>query len=142
MRFNRTDVVTGLALSGAVALVFTAALRAGVSSTGLRGDIEVVASALFILTLPAGALAALCGRLVVQSGLETAFWVTGGAWILLTLPYGAFLSRGVRRLLRKRMVRFHHSSPGRHSALRLRFKSRPTGVRGRRKIITDSSGVA
>ena len=100
MRLNRTDVITGLGLSGAVALVFLAASRAGMASTGLRGDIEVIASLLFILTLPAGALAALCGRLVLQTGSETAFIVTGGAWILLTLPYGVMLSRGVRRLSR------------------------------------------
>ncbi len=98
MRLSRTDVMTGLALSGAVALVFTAAIRAGMSATGLRGDIEVIASVLFILTLPAGALAALCGRLVLQSGIEAAFMVTGVAWILLTFPFGALLSRGVRRL--------------------------------------------
>lgn len=98
MRFSRTDVITGCVLSGAIAMVFAAAIRAGLSSTGLRGDIEVIASALFILTLPAGALAALLGRLVLLSGLETAFIVTGVAWILLTLPYGVLLSRGVRRL--------------------------------------------
>jgi len=98
MRFRRTDVITGLGLSGAVAVVVAAAIRAGMSSSGLRGDIEVIASLLFILTLPAGALAALCGRLILQSGLETAFMVTGVAWILLTFPYGALLSRGVRRV--------------------------------------------
>lgn len=98
MRFNRTDVITGLALSGAVAMVFIAAIRAGMSPAGLRGDVEVIASFLFFLTLPAGALAALCGRLVMPAGSETAFLMTGVAWVLLTLPYGALLSRRIRRL--------------------------------------------
>ena len=98
MRFRQIDIVIGLFLSAAIGMAFVAAMRAGMSSTGLHGGIEVIASLLFLLTLPAGALAALCGRLAMPLGAEAAFIVTGVAWMLLSLLYGAILARTMRHL--------------------------------------------
>ena len=86
MRWIRFDVIAGCALSAAVALLFTAASRAGMPTTGLHGGIEHVAALFFLVTLPAGALAALCGHLALRVGPGAAFTVTGVAWVLLSFP--------------------------------------------------------
>lgn len=98
MRTTRIDVTVGFGLAGLIAAVFAAAIRAGMSSTGLHGSIEVAASFLFLLTLPVGGLAAVCGRFAMPYGFETAFMVTGITWSLLSIPYGAIVSRGCRGL--------------------------------------------
>jgi hypothetical protein len=102
LRATRSDVTVGFALAGLIAAVFAAAIRAGMSSTGLHGNIEVAASLLFLLTLPVGGVAAVCGRLATPYGFETAFMVTGIAWSLLSAPYGAIVARGCRGYFRHR----------------------------------------
>ena len=101
MRFRRTELASGVVLSATIATVLAIAMRAGMASTGLDGGLELVASFLFLLTLPAGALAALCGRLAMPLGIETAFVVTGVTWTLLAFLYGALLAHGTATL-RKR----------------------------------------
>ncbi|MDP1862261.1 MAG: hypothetical protein Q8K82_26675 [Gemmatimonadaceae bacterium] len=98
MHTTRSDVTVGLALAGLVAAVFMTAMRAGMSSTGLHGSIEIAASFLFLLTLPVGGLAVVCGRLAMSYGFETAFAVTGITWSVLSVPYGAIVARGCRTL--------------------------------------------
>ena len=95
---NRHDLAVGLGLSGAVGAVFASAIALGMFSGGLSGFVEIAASFLFMVTLPAGAAAALCGRLAMSFGPETAFVVTGGAWTMLVFPYGTVIARGLRRL--------------------------------------------
>jgi hypothetical protein len=56
-RLGRNDILSGLLLSAAIATVVVTAMFAGMAATGLYGGIELVASLLFFLTLPAGALA-------------------------------------------------------------------------------------
>ena len=55
-------------------------------TTGLHGGIEHVAALFFLVTLPAGALAALCGHLALRVGPGAAFAATGVAWVLLSFP--------------------------------------------------------
>jgi hypothetical protein len=97
MRFRQIDTVIGLLVSAAIGLVFVTAMRSGMSSTGLHGGMEVIASLLFLLTLPAGTVAAMCGRSAMPLGAEAAFIVTGVAWMVLSLLYGATLARAMRR---------------------------------------------
>lgn len=87
----------GIGLGSATGLVFAAAWRAGMAPAGLEGGVELAASVLFLLTLPAAAVAALIGRLTMPLGPMTAFTVTGIAWMLLCVPYPVVLAHAIRR---------------------------------------------
>lgn len=98
---TRTGILIGVALATGIGVVFAAALRAGMSASGLDGGPELMASFLFLLTLPAGAIAAMVGRLAMPLGLETAFAVTGVAWMLLSVPYAVLVMHGLGAIHRR-----------------------------------------
>jgi hypothetical protein len=93
----RASVLVGIGLGTAIGLVCGAALRAGMAPAGVEGGLELVAFVLFVITLPAGALAAVIGRLVAPLGSMTAFVVTALTWMLLCVPYTVIVAHAVRR---------------------------------------------
>ncbi len=98
----RASLAIGIGLASATGLVCLAAWRGGMATTGLGGGMEFAASVLFFLTLPAGAVAALLGRVAMPLGPMTAFAVTGVAWALLCVPYAIAIDVTVRRFRYRR----------------------------------------
>jgi pilus assembly protein TadC len=93
----RANLLLGIGLGAATGLVSAAAWRAGMAVTALEGGWELAASALFVITLPAGALAALVGRLSAPLGPMTAFLATALTWMLLCVPYTVMVAHAIRR---------------------------------------------
>jgi hypothetical protein len=94
---SRGSWLVGIGLGSAVGLVFTAAWRAGMAPAGLEGGLQLVASLLFLITLPAGVMAALIGRASMPLGPTIAFMVTGIAWMILSVPYPVAVVYAIRR---------------------------------------------